>query len=97
MYLMKLLEKQHLSLVLYVLIIFLSVIYYFYLFEALSNDFLDNLFYLLGSGLVLSILMIFFIEKPFKYFFIAISITFLVVTGVYFLFYLWMIALASAF
>lgn len=94
---MKLLEKQHLSLVLYVLIIFLSVIYYFYLFEALSNDFLDNLFYLLGSGLVLSILMIFFIEKPFKYFFIAISITFLVVTGVYFLFYLWMIALASAF
>lgn len=97
MYLMKLLEKQHLSLVLYVLIIFLSVIYYFYLFEALSNDFLDNLFYLLGSGLVLSILMIFFIEKPFKYFFIAISITFLVVTGLYFLFYLWMIALASAF
>ncbi len=94
---MKLLEKQHLSLVLYVLIIFLSVIYYFYLFEALSNDFLDNLFYLLGSGLVLSILMIFFIEKPFKYFFIAISITFLVVTGLYFLFYLWMIALASAF
>ena len=94
---MKLLEKQHLSLLLYVLIIFLSVIYYFYLFEAWSDDFLHNLFYLLGSGLALSILMIFFIEKPFKYFFIAISITFLVVTGLYFLFYLWMIALASAF
>lgn len=94
---LKLLEKPYFAIVLYLFIILSSVVYYFYLYEVGSNDFFHNMFYLLGSYFALSIVMIFFIEKPFKYFFIVISVTFLIISVLYFLFYLWMIALASAF
>lgn len=83
---MKLLEKPYFTIVLYLFIILSSVVYYFYLYEAWSNDFLRNMFYLLGSCFGLSLILIFLIQKPLKYFFIGFTIIFLIITSLYAIF-----------
>ncbi len=80
---MKLLEKPYFTIVLYLFIILSSFVYYFYLYESWSNDFLSNMFYLLGSCFGLSLVLIFLIQRPLKYFFIAFTIIFLIITALY--------------
>ena len=85
-------------LIIYTLILFASIVMLFSMSEYfLSNDFLENIFYVFYFHIALAFILIFVIKKPVKTLFIILFITYLVCLALYGIGYIYLTALASSF